>query len=323
MDRLTLRSVQCPQCAGPLEAGQGRVVVCGHCGVRILVRQSGGFSRWYFPAKTSRLQAVGAASGWLKRQPEITKGARAGRVVEATLLYAPIWEYKAFVTGWETGSKMRTKAVMVEEEEDQPRFDLETVREDVIESHLNERRYYQEATDLSAVGATTRPLVTGRELALPLLPGELEKGALQLEAYGNPAEVLSTGRKSALAVTGADVVYSSRLFALREGITLFYYPLWLLRFKDGDRLYEVTVDGRSGDIFSARAPAANGIRVLRTAGEMAVLAAIVAGFAHLNVFNLGRISTLAVIVIVSLAVLYMAWQLEQREEVEYHDPYSR
>ena len=42
-----LRSVQCSQCAGPLSVREGRrILVCGHCGVRAMVRQHGGISAW-------------------------------------------------------------------------------------------------------------------------------------------------------------------------------------------------------------------------------------------------------------------------------------
>lgn len=317
-----LRSVSCPQCAGPLAATEGRrLVTCGHCGVRLLVREHGGYSRWYFPAEVDRLQAVGVGSAWLKRHPGLSDGARAAKFVEADLLYAPIWEYKAFVAGWELGTKVRTQNVLIGEQENE-RLDLRLIKERVEEPRLGERRYYEEAIDFSALGAT-RPRVSGREYALPLLPGELEEGASLLEASGTVAALAETGRKYCLAPLEGDLASGTRLFVLREGVSLLYYPLWLLRYRDGNRLYEMTVDGRSGVIFSARAPAANAKRLMATVAQMAILAVLAAVLVRLHApLGLSRLTAIIIAVIVSLVVVGTAEQFRMRSEVEYHEPYS-
>ena len=323
MNDPVLRSVRCPQCAGPLGVTEGhRLITCDHCGVRILVREHGGYTRWYFPAKISKLEAVGVGSAWLKRHPGINNKARTAAFVEASLLYAPIWEYKALVAGWEFGSKLRTQTTLVGQEGKDEHLELQLNREEVEEPRLSERRFYEAALDLSAIGAT-RPRITGREFALPLLAGELEEGALLLEATGTAADIATAGRRSALTPLVGDAASGTRLFPLRETVTLLFYPLWLLRFRDGNRLYEMTVDGRSGSIFSARAPAANRQRLLAAVTQMVVLAAVVAVFLRLHgVWGIGRMATVVVAVVVSLVVLFTARQFRLQGEVEYREPYS-
>lgn len=318
-----LRSVRCPQCAGPLGVTEGRrIITCDHCGVRILVKERGGYSRWYFPVKTTKLEAVGVGSAWLRRHPGISKGARSAAFVEASLLYAPIWEYKALVAGWEFGSKVRAQTILVGQENKDEHLDLRLVRERVEEPRLSERRFYEAALDLSAIGAT-RPRITGREFALPLIAGELEEGAQLLEAAGTAADIAEAGRRSALTPIVGDVSSGTRLFPLRESVTLLFYPLWLLRFRDGNRLYEMTVDGRGGTIFSARAPAANRQRLLAIVAQMVILAAVVAVLLRLHgVWNVGRLPTVIAAVVVSLVVLFTARQFRLQGEVEYHEPYS-
>jgi hypothetical protein len=289
--------------------------------VRILVREHGGYSRWYFPTKIDRLRAVGVGSAWLKRHPGLSDGARAAKFVEANLLYAPIWEYKALVAGWEFGTRLRTQNVLVGEEEGE-RLDLRLVSESVDEPRLNERRFYEAAVDFSAIGAT-RPRITAREFALPLLPRELEEGASLLEASGAAADIADVGRRYSLAPLDGDVASGTRLFPLQESVSLLYYPLWLLRYRDGNRLYEMTVDGRSGTIFSARAPAANRKRLLATVAQMAILAVVVTVFLHLYAtWSLSRLTAIVIAVIVSLVVLATARQFRLHREVEHHEPYS-
>jgi fatty acid desaturase len=156
-----------------------------------------------------------------------------------------------------------------------------------------------------------------------LLAGELEEGALLLEAAGTAAEIAESGRRSALTPLVGDAASGTRLFPLRESVTLLFYPLWLLRFRDGHRLYEMTVDGRSGTILSARAPAANNQRLLAAVAQMVILAAVAAAFLRLHaVWNVGRLPTVIVAVVVSLVVLFTARQFRLQGEVEYHEPYS-
>jgi DNA-directed RNA polymerase subunit RPC12/RpoP len=318
----SLHAVRCPQCASPLDAAERRrILKCDACGVRLLVRERGGFSRWYLPAKVDRLRAAGIGSGWLKQHPGIQKEARSAVVVEASLLYVPVWEYKALVVGWEYGSRLKTQMVVVGDDKTE-RLDIELVREKVERPRLGERRFYEAAADLSAIGAT-RPRITGREAALPLLAGALDDEAFVLEATGFPADIAATGRRAALMPMVDDPREDTRLFPLQETVTLVYYPLWLLRFKTGNRIYEMTVDGRVGTIFSARAPAANAQRLAASIGEMVGLAVIAAGVLAMHSWDrLARAPALVIAVIVSLLIIAAARRFRVHGEVEYHEPYS-
>jgi hypothetical protein len=151
----------------------------------------------------------------------------------------------------------------------------------------------------------------------------LEQGASLLEASGTAADIADVGRKHALAPLEGDITSGTRLFALRESVSLLYYPLWLLRYRDGSRLYEMTVDGRSGVIFSARAPAANRKRLVATVAQMAILAVLVAVVLQLHTsLGLSRLTAVIIAVIVSLVVVGTAEQFRLHSEVEYHEPYS-
>ena len=321
-EQQVLRSVRCSQCAGPLSAREGRrVLACGHCGVRVAVREHGGFSRWYLPAQVDRLEAVGAASVWLKEHPGIAQQAREASIAETQLVYAPIWEHKALIAGWEFGRKLRTRYELVGEERSE-RLDLKLVREGVEEPRLRERRFYEAAVDLAALGAT-RPRITGRELMLPLLAGEIDPSATVLEAEGSPDEVAAAGRRAALVpVSGAESP-DSHVFTLRESTALLYYPLWLLRYKDGNRSYRIVINGRNGNVNSAEAPAANRARVALLVVQVAVLVALVGLLLWLGSSGeAARVPTAVGAVIVSVAAIVLVWRFRLQREVEYHEPFS-
>jgi DNA-directed RNA polymerase subunit RPC12/RpoP len=332
-EKQTLRSVQCTQCAGPLDAFEGRrILVCSHCGVRVAVRPHHGFSRWIFPVRFDRLQAAHQAATWLREYPGIARDARNAHFVEAKLVYAPIWEHKALVAGWEFGRKLRTRAEPVAAQfpalfapaygEENVQLELQMVEEAVKEPRLQERRYYQAATDFSVLDAT-RPRVTGRELLLPLLAGELDPSAIVLEAEGTADEVEDTGRRIALQPVSGAISPETHLFAFRESTSLLYYPLWLVRFQQGNRLSRVVVSGRNGVVNSGIAPAGNARRAALLAVQFGVLAIVVAILAWLaSIWDSGRISMIAAAVIVSLGAIALAWRFRTVGEVEYHEPFS-
>jgi len=97
-----LHSVQCSQCAGPLSVREGRrILVCSHCGVRVAVKEHGGFSRWYFPRALDRLRAAASRKPpGCMTTPVSLNVLATPRFVDARLTYVPIWEHKALLAGW-------------------------------------------------------------------------------------------------------------------------------------------------------------------------------------------------------------------------------
>ncbi|MHB8869775.1 MAG: hypothetical protein ACYC6T_06815 [Thermoleophilia bacterium] len=318
----TLRSVSCPRCAGPLTARDGdHVITCDRCGTPFRTMSPGGFERRFFPAKVERLRAVGRASCWLRDHPDTPPDISAAAFTEARLLYVPIWEVRAHVVGWEFGRKLRTKAELVQvgrEEVVQTRL----VEEAVEAGFLNERRHYQEAADLRALGMG-RPHITGREFTLPYLVGELERGATVLEADRDLEVVRERAREAFLRPPTGTVSRQTRLFLLRESAALIYYPLWSLRYSYRGRLYEMTVDGRSGQVHSARAPADNRARVAVLLASYAALAMglalAVSAWEALEGFREPAVYTMITILVAASGVY---WRFRLLREVEYHEPFS-
>lgn len=333
LEEEVLRSVQCSQCAGPLSAREGRrILVCGHCGVRVAVKERGGVSRWYFPVRVDRLGAAAAGAAWLREYPGIARQARDARFVDARLIYAPVWEHRVLLAGWEFGHKLRTRTELVAPatslvsargvQGDGERLELRLVREGVKEPRLQERRLYQAATDFEVFGAT-RPRVTGRELLLPLLAGELDPSATVLEAEGNGSEVAELGRRSALQPLSGAVSPDSHLFTFRERTSLLYYPLWLVRYQTGDRSCRIVVDGRDGTVNSANAPADNRRRLAHLTAQVAVSVIVVALLVWLAVTREGaRATMVAAAVIVSVIATLLTSRFRMVGEVEYHEPFS-
>lgn len=332
-ERQVLRSVSCPQCGGPLDAREGRrVLQCDSCGARVAVRTQGGFSRWFFPAGIDYHGAAGCAAAWLRDYPGLSRAARRACLEEVRLYYAPIWEYRTLLAGWEFGRKFRTRAEVIRPfpvlagdgvlPGQGEYLKLGLVEESVAEGRLQERRFYQAAADLEILGAT-RPRVTGRELLLPLLAGELEPEAVVLEAVGSVADVAQRGRRSVLTPMSGAFSSDDHFFVFRESVALLYYPLWLVCFRAGARSCRVIVNGRNGDISSGFAPASNRKRVILL-GLQAAAALVVAGFL-VWLGATGAAPQVAMIIVA--AIVFVAGVAPLRgfrgtAEVEYHEPFS-
>ncbi len=318
-----LHSVSCPQCAGPLSVRAGRrILLCGHCGVRVLVTGGGGLSRWLFPQKVERAQALATAGRWLREYPGIAQRARAVLVMRARLVHVPIWEHKALIAGWESGTKLRTRYHLVTEEEGNERLDLALVEEPFHEPHLQERRFFQAACDVSALGAT-RPRFSGRELLLPLIAGEVDPSSTVMEPRGTAAEIVERGRKLALQPASGAADPQSRMLILRESLTLLYYPLWLVDYQAGGRPYRIVVDAQNGGVNSAGAPAREGRLTPSLGLRIAALVAVAVLALWLgSVVDAVRVPTVFLAVIVCVAAILLVLRSPGGGKVEYHEPFS-
>jgi len=332
-ERRTLRSVSCPQCAGPLDVREGRRVLrCRSCGTRVAVGAQGGFSRWFIPAGVDRSQAAGNAVVWLRAHPGLSRAARRAHLEGAELFYLPMWEYRTLLAGWEFGRSLRTRAETVKafpgglfgssSGEQAERLQLELVEEPVAEARLQERRFYQAAADFEALGAT-RPRLSGRELLLPLLAGELDPDSVVLEAQGTAAEVAEKGRHAALTPLSSATSPDVHLFPFRESVALLYYPLWSVRFRARGGTCRVLVDGRDGSINSGFAPAANTKRIVLLGLQALVAAGVAAFLVWLGATGAAHRATMIILaVIVFIAGVAPLRRFRGEAEVEYHEPFS-
>ena len=325
-----LRSIRCSQCAGPLSAHEGkRILLCDSCGVRVAVLKHGGLTRWYFPARVDRKSALAAGAAWLRDYPGIAPKVRGAAPAEAKLAYVPIWEHKVLTAGWEFGRRHRGRLVVKRSPvvagmmgEADEALEMEVVEETVHESRLRERRFYLPAADFDSLGAG-RPRITGRELLVPLVAGELDSSVLVMGARGEPSEVEERGRAAARSPLTGSFDPQVHLFLFREGVALLYYPLWLLRFRDGDSYCRVIVDGRDGTVNSGKAAADQARPLAILSARITTLVIAAAVFFYFGATReSARVPLLVVAVILSVAAVVLGMTFRPQKEVEYRDSLS-
>lgn len=317
-----LRSISCPRCAGSLSVRDGdRYLRCDRCATPFILPSPEGFERRYFPAKIEKLLAVGRAARWLHAWDEAPDDISEAGFIDARLLYVPIWEVRAYVVGWEFGKKVRTKAEVIRvggEEHVVTRL----VEESVEDGFLGERRFYREATDLAVLGVG-RPHITGREFTMPYLAGELESGASVLEADRDLEPVREQARRSFLRPPTGTLARDTQLFLIKESAALLYYPLWSLHYSYQGRVYEMTIDGRNGEVHSARAPADNRARlaglVASCAGLAVALALLVSAWESVEGAREAVAYGMLAVLVFAVGVF---WRFRLVREVEHHETFS-
>jgi hypothetical protein len=317
-----LRPLTCAGCAGPLLAEETTdLFTCAHCGTVYKDTGARGYLRRHFPVGLGRLEAVGTAAGWLRQAADTPGDIETAVFTEAYLLYVPIWEVGAHVVGWEFGVKWRTRREVVQRGEEQT-MELRLVDEASEQGFLGERRMYEEAADLSALGMR-RPHVTGRERALPFTPAALPQGAAVLEPDRGYGEVLERARRSFRRPPTGAAARDRHIFVLKESVTLLYYPLWSLRYRYRGRQYDITVDGRNGAVHSARAPADNTRRLALMVGAYALLALTLAAVAA---FSSSLPASRQTVLYAGLLTLALGGLVYQRfsllREVRHSEPFS-
>lgn len=293
---------------------------CESCGVDYLLAGGDGYSLRYLPVTMQQLQAVGAAARWLGERAGTPPDLRRSVFTQAHLMYIPIWLVEAYVVGWEFGRKTRARGQSVRQG-DSEYLTVQLVDEGVQEGSFKKRRLYRAATDLSLLGVG-RPQMSGREPLLPYVPGELERGAAVLEASVDYEEVREKAR-AAFRSPPQGTNGFSRFDVLGEKTALIYYPLWSLHYRYKGRLYQMTVDARTGQVHSARAPADStrqlAVMVATYAGLAVALAVVV--WMWLGWGMMREPAAYAGMGVLALA-LAAYWRFRLVKEVEYHEPFS-
>lgn len=316
-----MRAIQCPQCAGPLAAvGELRMLACCHCGIHVLVSSRGGHDRWRLPLRIEAREAQTIARNWLHCRDDIVRPPDDLLFTTANLVYLPVWEYSALVAGWEFGLKTRVYCQSMGDEQSE-RLELQTVREEIEEGRLQERRFYEAAADPRVLGAS-RPRITGREPLLPLIGGDMDDAQVLLSA-GSIENILARGRRRALRPTSAVEHAQGRLSLIRESVCLLQYPLWMLEAHQGSVRYSVVVNGYEGSVNAAVAPAGLAGEIKRRISALAPLGALALVLLVLALVSPGsRLAALTFFAIVLVGTAVLLFAERRKSEVHYHDPYS-
>jgi hypothetical protein len=237
-----LVSINCPSCGGTLSAEEGYVSLsCPYCNSALTIEGDGGIHRLKLTATVDENAAIEATKKWMAGLAMANDLARSSEIAEAYLIYVPFWKLTARVAGWVCGYS--------DERSEHDEGTRRVYRENMI---MWDFAWNGIACDPGDLGVKHLPAIEGKALLH-------EEGSVPtFEVTTSMTDATSFGLKAirirAITSSGIDNLTFAKLHAIPRGITLVYYPIWIVRYRYMGRLYFATVDGIGGAVLSGRAP---------------------------------------------------------------------
>jgi hypothetical protein len=253
----------CPNCGGALRIHEGeRSIRCGYCGSALLVTTPRGLQSFIL-------------------KPSITPGkARQAAIMDQRLIHVPFWRLRGRVMGWLSGE--RTKVVRVETASDDQRST--EVHTTLREERSPYSRLLFKRIDWSAPACVLPCLgLQGISFRTDFLEWDvLDSKRRREHTVVLPTRSERAARREAMAylthfATAAGTrVRASRFQLFDSTFSLYYYPVYLVRYRHAERLYAVTVDGGSGLVVRGEVPPRRRVNAKRLFFAPAALAALAA-----------------------------------------------
>lgn len=247
----------CKECGGAIRLAEGaRIAKCPSCATHFLVTTPVGAQRYYIPpvltVKQAALMAAGAALEG-KKMPH--------RLLDAQLVFAPLWDLHGEVEGW-ISWKRPVRQVVIEDVVSSPFHGTEKI---VVKKVLEEggERYKRM---VSWEGRHILPGIKVGEFGLyevkdeqfsllrPYDEGEMHRyGTVFTPQDPSPGDAMEHAQRYyqefVLSPYGQAEEVHHRLKVTRQGPPLLiFYPLWIVRYLSGRRLYRLTLDAATGNV---------------------------------------------------------------------------
>ena len=253
-------SMSCPNCGGALALDEGaHYTSCPYCTAMLTVEGDDGVRKIMFKNKVTRVQSIEAVQRWWKGGFKARDLKTQGKITETYQIYVPFWRLKARAAGWVCGyrtethrdSKGNTHTKRVPLEKMILRdFDWSRVACDPGEIGIEHLRNFEGEAILNEDAVPTFEVTTSRSDAIA-------KGSQQVMS-------------EATAYTGVPTVTFQDIHVFPKGLSIIFYPIWVVRYTYSDRIYFATVDGVTGMVLSGRAPGDNLWRSITMSAGMAI-----------------------------------------------------
>jgi DNA-directed RNA polymerase subunit RPC12/RpoP len=251
--------VSCSGCGGSLRVHEGeRSIRCEYCGAALLVTQPRGVRGYILEPKISEGAARLAA---LKHLSEKTKGrikARHASIVDLRIINVPFWRMSGMMAGWLSGDEV----IMHEVEVPVPGADGTRT----VTRLEEEKRPFSKVTfkriDWSTPACSLRHLgLQGISLRTQVLEWKVfEHDMRDRLSIALPMKTAAQARSDGYnymttlsAPSGANIK-ASRFELFGNRLSIYYYPVYILRYRHAGRIYSITVDGNYGNVIRGDVP---------------------------------------------------------------------
>ena len=240
-----LKGLTCPRCGGMVAVPEGQaIVICPFCELRSVVRGTNGVRRYQVPIRTNQTQAEQSFRKFLISNMAIAPTARGeAKLTESFIVHLPFWATWGRALGWVFGKKQVGSG-------DNKRWEAREIKV------VQEMAWNSAACEVGEFGVTQVSL-EGRPLE-PFAADLLHRSGMVFEPTGSAfaAQELARQHFESAVSRKADIDRVSQTFVriVRPRRGLVYYPLWVMRYDFRGRIFQVVIDGSSGEVLYGKAP---------------------------------------------------------------------
>ncbi|HSG27157.1 MAG TPA: hypothetical protein VLA34_01665 [Candidatus Krumholzibacterium sp.] len=273
--------ITCPECGGSLRIHEGeKSIKCAYCGCALCVSKPKGVRGYYLPPRITAGKAKLEALRYLSESTGGRIRARHASILDVQLINVPFWRMNGRLVGWVCGEKITTRQVEVTVQG--PNGPTTTFK--TVEEHSPYNKLIFKRIDWSTPACSLRHLglqgisLRARFLDWDIFDHDLKNTmniALPLKSR-KEAEKDGFNYLTGLATPRSSTVKAKRFRMFDNDFSLYYYPIYIMRYRHRDVIYSITVDGNDGRVIRGDYPR----RVLidlKTMFSVPAAAAILAG----------------------------------------------
>ncbi|MCX5754438.1 MAG: hypothetical protein NTW97_12505 [Candidatus Krumholzibacteria bacterium] len=249
----------CPECGGSIRVNEGdRSIRCGYCGSALYVATPRGVQSFILRPKITPAKARLAAIRYIAEKTNHRLRTRHASIADLKLIHVPFWRLRGRLMGWVSGE--RTALVKIETASDDSA--ASQVRTTIREEHTPFSRLVFKRVDWSAPACVLPCLgLQGISLRTGFLDWDVLDDRKRSEhTTALPVRSERLVRRDALsylkrlAVPAGTTVRASRFHFFDSRLSLYYYPVYLLRYGFAGRLYTITIDAGNGTVVRGDVP---------------------------------------------------------------------
>lgn len=249
-------SLNCPHCGGTLSVEEGaRTTSCPYCSALLAIEGDDGVDRITYQDGLDRGRAVAIARNWMGGGLKARDLKGKAEVTECYPIYVPFWKLRARAAGWVFGYR-------------EVRRDKHTERVPMEKMVAADFDWNEIACDAGDIGVQRLGRISGTATLHD--PGTIPT----FEATTSPADARAKGLESierdAIASAGVPRKTFVRMHVFPRGLSLVFYPIWVVRYRYNGRMYFCTVDGVTGQVQSGRAPGDTLMRAIAMSAGMLI-----------------------------------------------------
>jgi DNA-directed RNA polymerase subunit RPC12/RpoP len=256
--------VICPLCGGSLRIREGeRSIACEYCGSGLIVTRPHGVRSFTMQPRITPGKARLTALKHLSGQTGGRVRARHASIVDIKLIQVPFWRMHGKLMGWVCGDTITLHEVETASPDPRSERTIKTIKEErqpfskLVLKHVEWSTPASILKNLGLQGISLKTrtchwdvfdheLKNDHVFALPMKTAQEARG----DAYKYLTRVTAPARSQ---------VRASRFHLADSNFSLYYYPMYFIRYRHGGRIYTITTDGSDGRVVCGETPQRKGI----------------------------------------------------------------